>query len=154
MKGQEMSEEQKRGISEEEAAGQAREYAGKVSEETVGEMLGKEEKMKGFFRHVAALKKYWQDVCDIYSLLKDRATGRYKETPWTVIAALVGALLYVLSPLDLIPDFIPGAGFLDDAGVFAAVLALAGPDLEKYRAWRRTFEGTVEAEWEELDRQA
>ena len=97
-----MSEEHKRGISEEEAADQARKYAGKVSEETVGEMMGKEEKMKGFFRHVSVLKKYWQDVCDIFA--------------------------YVLSPLDLIPDFIPGAGFLDDAGVFAAVLGFAGGD--------------------------
>lgn len=149
-----MSEEQKSGISEAEAAEQARKYAGKVSEETVGEMMGKEEKMKGFFRHVGVLKKYWQDVCDIFALLKDRATGRYKEMPWTVIAALVGALGYVLSPLDLIPDFIPGAGFLDDAGVFAAVLGFAGGDLKKYREWRRQREGTVEAEWEELDRKA
>lgn len=124
-------------VSEAEAEEQARKYAGKVSEETVGEMVGREEKMKGFFQHVKVLQKYWNDVCDIYSLLKDRMAGRYSSTPWSVIAALLGALVYVFSPLDLIPDFIPVAGFLDDASVFAAGLAFAGKDLEKYRTWKR-----------------
>lgn len=149
-----MSEEQKNGISEAEAAEQAREYAGKVSEETVGDMLGKEEKMKGFFRHIGVLQKYGKDVCDIFSLLKDRATGQYKETPWAVITALVGALLYVLSPLDLIPDFIPGLGFMDDAGVFAVALSFAGPVLARYRAWKREQEGIIDAELSDSDKQS
>ena len=146
-----MNEEWKKEVSEAEAEEQARQYAGKVSEATVGEMVGREEKMKGFFQHVKVLQKYWKDVCDIYSLLKDRMAGQYTEMPWSVIAALVGALLYVLSPLDVIPDFIPVAGFLDDAAVFAAALAFAGRDLEKYRAWKREREGTIEAEWEDMD---
>ena len=80
--------------------------------------------------------------------------GRYSETPWSVIAALVGALLYVLSPLDAIPDFIPALDFLDDAAVFAAGLAFSGKDLEKYRAWKRKADKTLDAEWEELDTNA
>ena len=144
-----MGKERTNGLNQAEAAEQARAYAGKVSEETVGEMVGQEEKMKGFFRHVKVLQKYWGDVCDIFSLLKDRVEGRYLETPWRVIAALVGALLYVLSPLDVISDFIPVAGFLDDAAVFAAGVTFAGKDLEKYRAWKREQEGIIDAEWEE-----
>lgn len=146
-----MNAGRKNGISEAETAEQARRYAGKVSEETLGEMLEKEGKLKGFFRHVAVLKKYWQDVCDIFSLLEDRMAGRYKEMPWRVIAALVGALLYVLAPLDMIPDFIPGLGYLDDAAVFAMAISFAGQDLEKYRAWKRQQDGTLDAEWQEVD---
>lgn len=144
----------KGGISEAEAEEQARRYAGKVSEETVGEMLGKEGKVKGVFRRIAVLRKYWNDVCDIFLLLKDRLAGRYSEMPWRVVAALVGALVYVLSPLDLIPDFIPFAGFLDDAAVFASVLAFSQEDLEKYRFWKRRQEGVIEAEWTDLDGQS
>jgi uncharacterized membrane protein YkvA (DUF1232 family) len=146
-----MDGKRENGISDAEAAEQAREYAGKVSEETVGEMVAKEEKMKGFFRHVGVLQKYWQDVCDIFSLLKDRMDGRYTEMPWSIIASLVGALLYVLSPLDLIPDFIPFAGFLDDAAVFAAVMLFSEKDLDKYRAWKREQAGTIDAECKEID---
>ncbi len=142
---------ERNGISEAEAAEQSRKYAGKVSEETVGEMVEKEGKLKGFFRHISVLQKYWKDVCEVFSLLKDWMAGRYPVIPWTVIATLVGALLYVLSPLDLIPDFIPVVGFTDDAGVFAVALSFAGADLEKYRKWKRQRAETIDAEWDEED---
>lgn len=142
---------ERNGISEAEAAEQSRKYAGKVSEETVGEMVEKEGKLKGFFRHISVLQKYWKDVCEVFSLLKDWMAGRNPAVPWTVIATLVGALLYVLSPLDLIPDFIPVVGFTDDAGVFAVALSFAGADLEKYREWKRQRAETIDAEWDEED---
>lgn len=146
-----MGTKRKTGISEAEAAEQSRKYAGKVSQETVGEMVEKEGKLKGFFRHISVLQKYWKDVCEVFSLLKDWMAGRYPVIPWTVVATLVGALLYVLSPLDLIPDFIPVVGFTDDAGVFAVALSFAGSDLEKYREWKRQRAETIDAEWDEED---
>lgn len=139
-----MAEENKTGISEKEAAEEARKYSRKVSEDDVADMVGKEDKMKGFFRNVEALKKYWDDVCDVFALLKDRVTGKYTETPWSTIAALTGALLYVLSPLDVIPDFIPIAGFLDDAAVFGFVLTFAKDDLARYRDWRKIQQNTID----------
>jgi uncharacterized membrane protein YkvA (DUF1232 family) len=57
---------------------------------------------------------------------------------------LTGALLYVLTPLDLIPDFIPLAGFVDDAAVFAFVLTFAQGDLVRYREWKKTQQKTIE----------
>ncbi|MBR4189618.1 MAG: DUF1232 domain-containing protein [Kiritimatiellae bacterium] len=142
---------ERNGISDAEAAEQSRKYAGKVSEETVGEMVEKEGKLKGFFRHISVLQKYWKDVCEVFSLLKDWMAGRYPAVPWTVVATLVGALLYVLSPLDLIPDFIPGFGYVDDASVFAVALSLAGADMAKYREWKRQRAETIDAEWDEED---
>ena len=112
------------------------EYAGKVGEEDVKNTLGKEDEIKKLFRRVKALAKYCNDLCDIFALLRDRVTGIYRETPWTTIAALTGALIYVLSPIDLILDFIPGIGFVDDAIVIGLAIKLAQPDLEKYRAWK------------------
>ena len=139
-----MAEECKKEINEVEAAEAAKEYSQKVSEDDVADMVGKEEKMMGFFKTVESLKKYLEDACDIFALLKDRITGKYTETPWSTIAALTGALLYVLSPFDLIPDFIPVAGFLDDAAVFAFVLAMAKDDLACYREWRKVQQNTIE----------
>ncbi len=128
----------KESITEDQAREQMGQYAGKVNEEKVAEMLGKEEKMKGFFAHVQALKKYWNDACEVFHLLKDRASGTYTDTPWKTIAALVGALVYVLSPLDLIPDFLPVIGFVDDASVFGLALKPAKGALDKYRASRKS----------------
>lgn len=127
-------------INEAQAEEVLGEYADKVGEEEVKETLGKEDEIKKLFKRVKALAKYFNDLCEILELLRDRVTGTYKETPWKTIAALTGALIYVLSPIDLILDFIPGIGFLDDAIVIGLAIKLAQPDLEKYRGWKASRE--------------
>ncbi len=47
-------------------------------------------------------------------------------TPRSVKVTLGGLLVYLLSPIDLIPDFIPGLGSVDDLAVAAFVLRWAG----------------------------
>lgn len=49
---------------------------------------------------------------------------RHPGTPWTAKAILIAVLLYAASPIDLIPDFIPFFGMLDDIVVIAAGLWL------------------------------
>ena len=112
------------------------EYADSVGEDDVDNVMDKEDEIKKLFKRVKVLAKYCNDLCEIFELLRDRVAGAYKETPWKTIAALTGALIYVLSPIDLILDFIPFIGFLDDAVVIGLAIKLAQPDLEKYRAWK------------------
>ena len=52
---------------------------------------------------------------------------------WWEKALLTLAVVYVVMPLDLIPDFEPVLGWLDDAGVVALVAALLGRPLARYR---------------------
>ena len=112
------------------------EYADKVGTADVNNVLGKEDEIKKLFKRVKVLAKYLNDLCEIFELLRDRVTGKYKGTPWRTIAALTGALIYSLSPIDLLLDFIPGIGFFDDALVIGLAIKLAQPDLEKYREWK------------------
>ena len=81
-----------------------------------------------------ALSVFVDDIRDLLELVADYASGRYRQIPFGSIAAIAGALLYVLSPVDLIPDVIPGIGYMDDAGVIASCLKLVRLDLEKYRS--------------------
>ena len=62
-------------------------------------------------------------------------SGRYKEFPLGSLIALVGALLYFLSPVDLIPDTLPGIGYLDDITVLGIAVKFAYTDLEAYKEW-------------------
>jgi uncharacterized membrane protein YkvA (DUF1232 family) len=48
-----------------------------------------------------------------------------RETPWYVKAALAAGLLYIISPYDLIPEWIPVIGLLDDIGLAALLIAWA-----------------------------
>jgi len=48
--------------------------------------------------------------------------ARDPRVPWRVKAGLAGAALYLVSPMDLFPDFIPVVGYLDDLVVAAVIL--------------------------------
>jgi len=83
-----------------------------------------------------ALIKLWEDVKLMVGLVTDYLKGDYKEVPWNVIASISGAVIYFVSPIDVIPDFIPGFGYLDDALVIKLALGFAKSDLEKYKQWK------------------
>ena len=70
------------------------------------------------------------------SLVRSYIKKEYNEVPIASIVAIVAALIYVLSPADAIPDFLP-AGYIDDAVIVAGCLVLVRTDLEDYRLWRK-----------------
>lgn len=124
-------------ISEEQAAEQHNKNQSEFEEEDVNTVLKEEEKIKSKFENKSKLHRYVDDVQILFSLVRDYANGSYREIPWNIIASVGGALLYVLSPIDLIPDFIPIVGYLDDAAVIAFCLTLIEKDLAAYKVWKR-----------------
>jgi uncharacterized membrane protein YkvA (DUF1232 family) len=63
------------------------------------------------------------------------ATGEYREVPWKSLTLIVAAVLYFVMPIDLIPDFLVGVGYVDDVAVLAWVMSAVGSDLEDFRRW-------------------
>lgn len=86
----------------------------------------------------AKLKAFADDVKLFFSMLKDFFTKKYTDVPVATIMSVAGTLLYVFLPIDIIPDFIPGIGFIDDAAMIALCLRMAKLDLEKYKAWKES----------------
>ena len=70
------------------------------------------------------------------SLLNDFFKKRYNHVPTGTIIAIISALTYFVSPIDLSSDIIPGVGLLDDAGVIMACLTLVKDDIDEYIVWR------------------
>lgn len=99
-------------------------------------VIDSEQKLEATFSKADKLKTYFKDFKLLFSMLKDYYNGTYKEVPWNVIASIGGVLLYVLTPIDFIPDFIPMVGYLDDATVFAFCLKFIKKDIDKYRIWK------------------
>lgn len=69
-------------------------------------------------------------------LLRDVASGRYRPVPWKALGIAAGAFVYLISPLDLIPDVLVGIGVLDDLVIVTWLLGKLDDALEDYRVWR------------------
>ena len=69
-------------------------------------------------------------------MLWDWFAGRFDWSPMRLIVAFLLGIAYLVSPIDIVPDVIPFAGWIDDLVVVTAVLRLARFDLERYRRWR------------------
>ena len=52
-------------------------------------------------------------------LVRNYVSGDYRQVETGTIVSGLGVLLYVLSPVDLVPDFIPVVGFLDDLALIS-----------------------------------
>ena len=94
-----------------------------------------EEGVKKMNAHSKALAGVFADLQLIVRMVRAWLKGEYRELSHKSLIVLVGALLYFLMPLDAIPDFIPGVGYLDDAGVIAMALGTVKTEIDKFRAW-------------------
>lgn len=123
-------------ISEDEARDELNKRAEGITEKDIKDILSKESRIEHIFMSNGPLQKFITEVKMLFPLVKDYYNGAYREIPWWSISAVVAALIYVLSPIDLIPDFIPIIGFIDDAAVVAVCLSLIRNDLDKYVLWK------------------
>jgi uncharacterized membrane protein YkvA (DUF1232 family) len=85
--------------------------------------------------HKGPLRDVWNKLTAIFRLFRAYINREYTDIPWVSIVLIVVAILYFVSAFDLILDFIPGIGFIDDAAVIAFVLSQVSADLDKFMAW-------------------
>lgn len=76
--------------------------------------------------------------------------GEYRQISQQALIAAIAGLLYFLSPLDLLPDWLLGLGFLDDIAVLAWVVRSWRGELEAFRAWLATQPPHRQADLERL----
>jgi uncharacterized membrane protein YkvA (DUF1232 family) len=74
----------------------------------------------------------------LFEMIKAYKNGEYRSIPWWVISSSVFALLYVFNPADVIPDFIPILGLVDDAFVVSICMKMVQTDIEKFRKFKES----------------
>ena len=75
-------------------------------------------------------KAWYSDFITLLDMLRD-STFRIDSSTYLTIA---GALAYVVMPFDVIPDFIPGVGFIDDIFVVGMVMKSLSDEVIRYKA--------------------
>lgn len=111
----------------------AKEYAG--DKEKTNELV-KEAKKKAdqFAKTKGPFEEIWDIIQLLLRMVKDWSTGKYKEIPIGSIVVIIIGLLYFVSPIDMVPDFIPG-GLIDDAVVLGIVIKQVKSDIDRYKIW-------------------
>ena len=112
--------------------------ADKVTENDVFDIMNRADEIRDRVESNGPLKRFVKDVSLMSSLIRDYWNHSYREIHWWALSAVVAALAYVLSPIDLIPDILPLFGFVDDAMVVGACLLLVEQQLSEYEAWKLT----------------
>ena len=89
-------------------------------------------------RNTPVLGNLVEDLMTMTQMVSDCFRGIYEDLPRGTVIGICAALFYAFSPVDLILDIIPFAGYLDDAAVISLILELGlARDLMQYRDWKR-----------------
>jgi uncharacterized membrane protein YkvA (DUF1232 family) len=75
-------------------------------------------------------------------LIRDYWKGRYRDISTGSIVIFALAMVYLLNPFDLVSDFLPVIGVIDDVFIIGVCLYFLEKDLDKYRKWRQTNQST------------
>ena len=105
--------------------------------------LDDDEKMEKLFRDfedklklIPKIGNRASDIAVLLSLVRAYIKKQYTDVSPSTIMLAVAGLIYVVTPVDLIPDYILGPGLLDDAAVIGIVLQAIQMDLSKYKKWQ------------------
>lgn len=92
------------------------------------------------------IKEVWKNVLELKDFVQsDSVKFRDKITP-------IAALLYLISPIDAIPDMVPVIGLLDDFGVIMAVFNASGKAIDTYKQNKKRREDEERRKREEEEK--
>jgi len=77
-------------------------------------------------------RSWYRDFMLLYQMFKDKAYTLDTKTKLTI----AGALAYVILPVDIIPDFLPIVGWLDDAFVLEFTINSLSEEIQRYKAFK------------------
>jgi uncharacterized membrane protein YkvA (DUF1232 family) len=82
-----------------------------------------------------ALGDTWPYLQTMLRLIRAYSRGNYRSIEINAMVVIVAAVIYFVSPLDVIPDAIPQLGYLDDATILAIALRRTRHELDDFMIW-------------------
>lgn len=108
-------------------------YAAKLGAVKIPQLLDQRERVRRELRGIPdRMQKITNQASLVLEMIDDYMDGKYRAISWTSLLVAAGALLYSVSPGDVIPDVLPVLGQLDDALVLGVAMRLVRRDLQRY----------------------
>ncbi len=79
------------------------------------------------------LKDARDDIRELCSLVRDCFTHRYNDYELKNLLVVVAGLIYLVTPVDALPDFIPIGGWADDVFIIGWVIDCVSDELTRYK---------------------
>jgi len=73
----------------------------------------------------------------ISRMIKAYVKGEYRQIKITNVLLLIAAVVYFVTPVDLVPDFIPITGFVDDFSIVIWVYSKMQQEIDNYMLWEK-----------------
>ncbi|MHC4532674.1 MAG: YkvA family protein [Planctomycetota bacterium] len=89
-------------------------------------------------RNKGALTKLLGKLTALFRLAGAWVKGEYTDVSLKTILWVIAAIIYFVNPFDVITDFIPGVGYVDDAAIIFFVINSIRHDLDKFLKWERS----------------
>ena len=103
------------------------------------QLVGNPQKLKallsslGTYLSRKGLQEIKENLLLMRSYVCDVLTGKYKDYDAKKLTLIVAAIIYVVTPFDFLPDFIPG-GLIDDVSIATWAMKEAWEELKKYKS--------------------
>ncbi|KQS34272.1 YkvA family protein [Dyadobacter sp. Leaf189] len=83
------------------------------------------------------MAEFTLSVQTLIRMVRAYASGEYRSLPWKSLLSIVAVLIYFVSPIDLIPDFLPFVGVTDDVALVVWLVKTLGDDVRKFGEWEK-----------------
>ena len=77
----------------------------------------------------------WPYFQTMLRLIRAYSEAKYRDVPESTLVVIIAAIIYIVNPLDVIPDALPALGYLDDATVLALAVRRAREALDDFMIW-------------------
>lgn len=84
------------------------------------------------------LSEFQSSVQIFIRMVRAYASGEYRALPWKSLVSIIAVLIYFVSPIDLIPDFLPVIGITDDVALVVWLIKTLSEDVRKFADWEKT----------------
>ena len=96
-----------------------------------------QDKLKNTDYIKSSMDKFLVKIKTMIRLVKAYIDGTYKDLSLKNVVLIVAGLLYFIMPLDFIPDFLPGIGYIDDISIVLAIFKTVSEEIAGFEAFEK-----------------